>query len=152
MNSEARDRRRLSMPLPSLSSVFVVILLAVLGAAVWMDRNHWHWYATDPDLMRSLETRVDDLEMRQDRQGTQLRDAISEIDQQQRGGAETPTLQLVDHPEAAIARIANSVALLSLVSNHGGTQSTGSAQGQACVAWYLKGEGSASDCGWLRAD
>lgn len=59
---------------------------------------------------------------------------------------------VVDHPELALLRIANYVALLSHLNNYGGYQTTGSAGVRACSEWYLTGTGSLTDCGWQRVD
>ena len=59
---------------------------------------------------------------------------------------------LIDEPEFAIFRIASHLALLALLNNFGGYQTTTSAAGKACIGFYLTGAGSPTDCGFQRVD
>jgi len=145
-----------------ISNVIVVVLVA---AAVVFDRQVTHWAipeieVTDAQLDQvaaDASREADELDRRINSLSTSVgslnRKANSlEQDVDDLNALSEPRYWLIDDPESALARLSSAVALLSLISNFGGWQSTASPQGEACVDYFLSGAGSMTDCGWVRAD
>jgi uncharacterized coiled-coil protein SlyX len=57
----------------------------------------------------------------------------------------------VDNVELALLRVARHVSLLSLELNGQSGLSSGSAQAERCLEWYVKNVGSLADCGFANA-
>lgn len=143
---QQRQRRAVSIALPPAWLVFNLLLVAAVAALVWADREYWHWYAPPPEIVErvvALESRAPSDRSRMSDVERDLRDLRSDLQENE---------SVVDAPILALTRISSAVAILSLVQAHGGFQSSGSPQGQACIQYLLQGEGSVTDCGFVRTE
>lgn len=151
-NSGRQSRRR--KPPTWLISNFVVLAL-VVGALI-ADKSFTHLIIPDDSgkleqVRQSASLATGDV--RRDLNG--LEATVSALDDQVYKLANSGNgtkWTVVDNPEAAIFRLAQALAVVSLVSNKGSQQSAGSAQGRACIDYFLKGSGSFVECGFTRAD
>ncbi len=140
--------RRLVIPLPPAWLVFNLVVIVMAAGLVYGDRQYWHWYVPR-DAVTEQRAHLDDVDSR-------LVSLSSDVSAAERTAAKaqqaSPTYAIVDTPERSLARISSALAIVSLVQSKGGFQSSGSAQGKACINWLLKGEGSVTDCGFSRTD
>jgi hypothetical protein len=149
----AHRRRSLTLPLPPAWLLSNLVILALIAGAAWADREYWHWYSPTEELTRQsqgLETqgeRLDELESTLQAVSDKADDTFITANRLDRSASVAP-----DSDKPALARLANALALVSLVQSHGGSQTTTSAQGKACIAWLLDGSGSVTDCGFQRAN
>lgn len=146
----AKPNRSITVPLPPAWLISQAILVALAAGLVWADREYWHWYA--PPRTEFNELRVSVAELDDDMIEVRTVAVAAESMAKGNQGTAKSILGGVDNPELALARMAGGLAVVSLVQSKGGTQSAGSAQGKACIAWFLRGEGSVTDCGFSRAD
>ena len=148
-------------------TVFVALTIVTMGAFVAM---LWLALMDAEDRLDLLASELDDSRVRLEQSSNQIDSVAGIADKALSDSAEARKLAtdssstpgtitsfsidwvLVDNADLALSRIANSVALLALISNYGGYQTTTSAAGEACINWYLTGEGSVTDCGFERVD
>jgi hypothetical protein len=140
-----------------------ILLIAIAAGLILADRQYWHWYSPDRQPLAETITNVSDLEDRVGEVESDVVDASTRASaaESKAAAAESKaaaavkanqSLGATDNVEIALVRMANSLAIVSLVQQKGGNQSSGSAQGQACINWFLKGEGSVTDCGFVRTE
>lgn len=162
MDYQPKKRRSLTVPLPPTWLGVQLLIVIAVASLVWADHAQWQWFggtAKDDEIAR-LERDVDRLKAALSNVADDVGKARSEAavahaaaTTAQSAAAEARSGSgLTDYPELATVRMSSALAIVSLVQNKGGTQSSGSAQGQACIAWFLRGEGSATDCGFVHTD
>lgn len=149
MTDNGHTRPAIRIPLPPLWSVAWLVTVAAAVTLVFFDRASWHWYhqpSAGPEL-EAISEEVADLQAElaaAERDVTRLDDEVGDL---RRG-----SYLRIDDPESAFQRITHGLAILSLANEPGGPYSTASAQGMACINWYMLGRGSASDCGFRLVD
>lgn len=148
--SRNSPRLTLTLRFPPLWLAFDVFLIVLVAGLVVLDKEVVHWYTPDQHVnsakLSEASDRIDALEsdlanVQSDMRDLRLARAVS-----------SASTGLTDNPENSLARVSNALAVVSLVQSKGGQQSSGSAQGKACVAWLLRGEGSITDCGFTRTN
>jgi hypothetical protein len=151
-----KRRRTLTLPLPPIWVLSQIALIVIVAGLVWCDREYWHWYSPDRQPLMETISSVSDLEDRLGEVESDVIDAGTRASSAEAKAAAAikvnQSFGATDSVEASLVRMANSLAIVSLVQQKGGSQSSGSAQGQACINWFLKGEGSLTDCGFVRTD
>lgn len=156
--TEQKTSRSVTLPIPPMWLVMQVLLVVLVGGLLWADREYWNEFVADPNELESDRESLTSIEADVERLADDLEGLDNDVRSVRRTAnaalsANTSTnSELFDHPELAIMRIANSLAVIALVQNAGGAQSSGSPQGQACVAYFLRGEGSFVECGFTRVE
>lgn len=126
----------------------VIAVITLLAAAVIGDRLWWHIYSPD---VSALESRLQAAENTESHDYLGLDGRVTDVESAVRRVTARPTPSTFSLDQFLVNnRIANAVAILSLVQAYGGFQSSGSAAGEACVDYLVSGTGSVTDCGFQR--
>lgn len=120
----------------------MMLVLSVIGGFMAADRLTLHWYAPEDTAGSVSELEADVSGVTRDISGLESR--VSSLSLSGSG-----TFDRLEN-FARDARIANALAVISLVSAYGGFQSSDSPAGRACINWLMDGEGSVTDCGFTR--
>ncbi|MGB4862643.1 MAG: hypothetical protein WBO97_09300 [Tepidiformaceae bacterium] len=150
--SQSAGRKSVTLRLPPAWLVFQFAIVGLAAGLVVADRYYWHWYAPDRDIQSATTEDLDRLAARVSKVESDVVRAQTTASSAESAARSNGSSGLVDNVESSLARMASSLAIISLVQSKGGAQSSASAQGKACIAWLLKGEGSGADCGFTRAD
>src|ERR1700674_3891825 len=127
-----------------------IVILAILAAFMSTDRLWLHVYSPDVGSLRQQlrqhSAAAKDAQDAESRDVLDLQQRISGIDKNVQNAVNTQTADsskvLRDY------RISGAIAILSLLKAYGGTQSSGSPAGRACVDYLVNGTGSVTDCGF----
>lgn len=152
MSSKPKPTRSITLRVPPAWLVSQLAILALVGGLIWSDREYWHWYSHEPnsEQVEELSRTVDKL--KSDVQSASATARAAERKADNLAGLAKTSQDKTESIEPMLVRMASGLAIVSLVQNKGGVQSTGSAQGKACIVWFLLGEGSMTDCGFSRTE
>lgn len=133
----------------------VMLALGVISGFMAADRLTLHWYTPEDTSGSVSELKSEVSGVTRDISGLESR--LSSLSSQVSTlKSDVASVGLTGDFEADFAnlgrdaRIANALAIISLVSNYGGFQRSDSPAGEACFGWLMFGDGSITDCGFTR--